>query len=198
VVVGYGLVIINTVLFTHLAEVSYLVQQSGVVWDGKLVMGWATQYRLAVLSFSLVFFFISIFVYFLLPGKNEIIPDGFLFRFALLVFLLCKLPLMLSFTFYFVVWHSVLSLSNIIGYLRKNKRYTYVTIAKKIGIYSTLAITGVLVAGMINFLFTNRQGIMLYVFAGLAVLTVPHIQVMHDMYNRMRVSKEIKNQEHKT
>jgi hypothetical protein len=36
-------------------------------------------------------------------------------------------------------------------------------------------------------MFINNNAIMAYSFLGLAVLTAPHMQVMHDMYHKIRM-----------
>jgi hypothetical protein len=47
---------------------------------------------------------------------------------------------------------------------------------------------GIGLAGAAGFMFINHQTMLVYVFIGLAVLTAPHMQVMHDMYLRFRNS----------
>ena len=45
---------------------------------------------------------------------------------------------------------------------------------------------GIVLVGLAGFMFINSDAIILYVFLGLAVLTAPHMQIMHDMYRNMR------------
>ena len=52
--------------------------------------------------------------------------------------------------------------------------------------YSLLAVAGILLAGTGGFMFINKELMVVYVFLGLAVLTAPHLQVMHEMYKLMR------------
>ena len=91
-VVTYGFVILNVILFNNLGDVKSLLQQSGISWGEKFIDSWALKYRLAVLSFSVLFFFASIFIYFLKNGYKETIPDSFMIQFAILVFILYNLP----------------------------------------------------------------------------------------------------------
>jgi hypothetical protein len=53
---------------------------------------------------------------------------------------------------------------------------------------------GIVISGTAGLLLFNRQGAMMYVFAGLAVLTAPHMQVMHHMYGQLRNSKKCVHQ----
>jgi beta-carotene 15,15'-dioxygenase len=96
--------------------------------------------------------------------------------------------MLLGFTFYFVVWHSVLSLRNIISYLRNNKNLSGNGITRQIILYSSLAIGGIALFGLTGFMFISSNAIMGYLFLGLAVLTAPHMQIMHDMYHRIRIN----------
>ena len=61
-------------------------------------------------------------------------------------------------------------------------------------VYSFIAITGIVISGVYGLLSLKGHSFMGYVFAGLAVLTVPHMQVMHLMYNRIRISRGFMNQ----
>jgi len=92
----------------------------------------------------------------------------------------------MGFSFYFIVWHSVLSMHNIFLYLRRENLVTFFSILKQIGLYSLLAMGGIVLIGLTGFMFLNSHTMMGYAFMGLAVLTAPHMQVMHDMYNKMR------------
>jgi hypothetical protein len=94
--------------------------------------------------------------------------------------------MLLGFTFYFVVWHSLLSIKNIISYLRKENTFSYKTIMKQILLYSFLAIAGIVIFGLTGFMFINTNSVAGYIFLGLAVLTAPHMKIMYDMYGAIR------------
>ena len=79
-------------------------------------------------------------------------------------------------------------MTNIFQYLRRNNLVPFVSILKQIGLYSLLAMGGILLIGLAGIMFLNSHTLMVYVFMGLAVLTAPHMQVMHDMYNKIRAS----------
>ena len=46
--------------------------------------------------------------------------------------------------------------------------------------------------GIAGFMFVNNNTLVIYVLLGLAVLTAPHMQIMHTMYNNIR-RKENRN-----
>ena len=101
--------------------------------------------------------------------------------------------MLIGFSFYLVVWHSVLSLNKIVFYLKNNNGYSEYIITKQILLYSTLAIGGIGLFGLTGFMFISSHAMAGYIFLGLAVLTAPHMQIMYDMYNSIRLSKPIKS-----
>jgi hypothetical protein len=59
-------------------------------------------------------------------------------------------------------------------------------IVKRIVFYSTLALVGMGLLALGGFAYMNTGTLMVAVIVGLAVLTAPHMGVMHVMYARMR------------
>jgi beta-carotene 15,15'-dioxygenase len=190
-VCSYGLVILSVILLNNMDELQAIIRLPGLKTLRFPLTGWVANNHNLILSVSLILFFITIFLYFLQIKDGIRISEYFLVQFAILVFLLFNMPLLLGFTFYFVVWHSVLSLQNIMLYLKAGVKYSYRTIAKQISFYSALAFTGIIIVGAFGFMFISNQTIILYVFLGLAVLTAPHMQIMHDMYNSIRSNSKI-------
>lgn len=189
-VISYGLVILCTILLHHFDEVIPIVDLLFSKKNNVILIRFFDQYRYWIMTTSGLLFFVSTFIYFLLNdnlGNNE--KGEFLIQFAIIIIILFYLPMLLGFTFYFVVWHSLLSMKNIVGYLRFNNAYSQKNIGKQILLYSALAIMGIVIFGLTGFMFLNSNAIAAYTFLGLAVLTAPHMQVMHDMYNRLRVKR---------
>ncbi|MGB5029192.1 MAG: Brp/Blh family beta-carotene 15,15'-dioxygenase [Chitinophagaceae bacterium] len=188
---SYGLVILSVILLNNMDELQQLTQLSGFTIDRFPLLNWVAQHHYLVLSVSLLLFFSNIFLYFILTKDTGIITEYFLVQFAVLVFLLFNLPLLTGFTFYFIVWHSVLSLQNIISYLKAGGKYSHGTVVKQVVLYSSLAFIGILIVGSLGFMFISNQAIIIYIFLGLAVLTAPHMQIMHDMYGHLRTQRKI-------
>lgn len=191
VVVTYGLLILSIILVHHFDEVKPLVQ---LITDNTIVnsdMSWIDENRYYIVSAAGVIFFTMSFLYFLLNRNNEnVIQGDFLFQLAILLIILFNLPMLLGFTFYFVVWHSLLSLKNIVSYLRKEKYTSTQSIAKQLIFYSAISLFGIALFGWFGFSYLNDSVIASAIFIGLAVLTAPHMQVMHDMYRSIRASKQ--------
>ena len=193
-VIFYGLLILSVILLHHFEEVKPLFQLFRAGKQNALFINWLDVNRYNVISVSGVLFFTATFIYFLQNSNTGTNDKGqFLIRFAVILLILFNLPMLLGFTFYFVVWHSVLSLNNIITYLRKNNLYTQNSIKREIILYSVLAIGGISLFGLTGFMFINSNAMVGYLFLGLAVLTAPHMQIMHDMYNSIRQIKPAEN-----
>lgn len=189
-VISYGLVILSVILLHHFEEIKPIFQLFDAGKENEVLINWIDINRYYILSIAGVLFFTTSFVYFLRhsnTGNNE--KGQFLIRFAVILFILFNLPMLLGFTFYFVVWHSVISLTNIVLYLRNNNTFSLQIIGKQILLYSVLAIAGIGMFGLTGFMFISSNAVAGYIFLGLAVLTVPHMQIMHDMYNSIRLHK---------
>ena len=105
---------------------------------------------------------------------------------SILLFILSNLPALTGFSFYFIGWHSVLSLKYIVNYLRKDGQLTGRNIASQIFSYSFLAIVGILLIATVGVIFFDNSSPTSYIFLGLAILTAPHMQVMCEMYDNAR------------
>ena len=189
-VIFYGLLILSVILLYHFEEVKPLFQMFAAGKENAAFINWLDIQRYNIISVSGILFFTATFIYFLQNSNTGTNDKGqFLIRFAVILLILFNLPMLLGFTFYFVVWHSVLSLNNIVFYLTNNNGYSERIITKQILIYSALAIGGIGLFGLTGFMFISSPAMAGYVFLGLAVLTAPHMQVMYEMYNSIRISR---------
>lgn len=186
-VISYGLLILSVILLHHFDDVKPIYEMFESGKQNNLLIEWISQNRYYLISINGILFFTTTFIYFLKNKHHDNSDTGqFLIRFAFILFILFNLPMLLGFTFYFVVWHSILSLNNIVKYLRKKNTYSYVTILKQIILYSVLALAGIGLFGLTGFMFINLNAITGYIFLGLAVLTAPHMEIMFNMYNALR------------
>lgn len=189
-VISYGLVILGVILLNHFEEIRPMMQQFDAGANHQSFINWIDVNRYTILSFFGIFFFAATFFYFSTNQRNQQQNGQFLVQFAMLLFILYNLPMVLGFTFYFVVWHSVLSLRNIVGYLHKDASFSLLTIIKQVAFYSLLAMVGIALFGFAGFMFVNNNTMMVYIFLGLAVLTAPHMQIMKDMYMSVRATNK--------
>lgn len=191
-IVSYGLLILSVIVLHHFEEVNPLFQMFNAGKTNTALINWIEVNRYKIISASGILFFTTTFIYFLRNNNTDAKDKGeFLVHFAIILFILFKLPMLLGFTFYFVVWHSVLSLNNIAKYLQKENAYPKKIITRQIVQYSLLAIGGIGLFGLTGFMFVSNNAMVGYLFLGLAVLTAPHMQIMHDMYCSVRRFKPV-------
>jgi beta-carotene 15,15'-dioxygenase len=189
-VVSYGLVILAVILLPHFEEVKPMLASFDAGVRHAVFIDTIAQQRLLLLSVIGCFFFACTFIYFATSKSGEGRHGLFLIRFTLIVLILYHLPMMLGFTFYFIVWHSLLSLRNIIRYLREDGIFSRAIIIRQISFYSIIAMAGICLFGLAGFMFTDSNIMIVYIFLGLAVLTAPHMQIMHDMYRSIRTHRK--------
>ncbi len=186
-VISYGLVILSVILLHHFDDVKPIYQLFESGRENQAIIDWISLNRYFILSVNGILFFTAAFIYFLRHKDHDNSDTGyFLVRFACILFILFNLPMLLGFTFYFVVWHSLLSLGNIVNFLRKKNTVSYKTITRQILLYSFLAIGGIVVFGLTGFMFVSENAVAGYIFLGLAVLTAPHLEIMYNMYGTIR------------
>jgi Brp/Blh family beta-carotene 15,15'-monooxygenase len=185
-VISYGLLIINVILLNHIGEIKPLLlllnqDQKHLYWLSII-----DHYKLLILALSATFFFLATFFFFLSIDYNPQINGRFLVSLALIILTVYNLPMLLGFTFYFVLWHSLLSLRKIFSYLHDDGAFSYNVIFKQIGLYSLIAFAGTIILGLTGFMFASNNSMIIYLFMSLAVLTAPHMQIMHSMYKNLR------------
>lgn len=186
VVLNYGLVIMGIILLGHAEEVRPILAVLNGSVGQALWLERTISSKLALLGISMVLFFGSAFAYFVVNPSARADGGDFLASFALLALLLHFLPLVLGFVFYFIGWHSLLSLRNILLYLRKDGLCSTGIILKRMAFYSMLALLGIGLLAVCGFAYMTTGTLLASVIVGLAVLTAPHMGVMHLMYARMR------------
>ena len=188
-VTSYGLLILGVILLVHFEDVMPLFLQFETGKQYSWLLEKINDNRYTILSMSGLLFFITAFLYFIGNNSPVQINGRFLVHLAVLLFILFKLPMMLGFTFYFICWHSILSLQKIIGYLNTDKLLKGGSVVKQIVLYSLIAIFGIIVMAIAGTAMINVNLMVVYVFIGLAVLTAPHMQIMQEMYQQIRAGK---------
>ncbi len=184
-VTSYGLVLLSTMLIHHFSEVVDIVNLIQPEFFSMANLQYVQLNSYKIESIISVLFFSIAFIYFYKHGANPFVGYAFV-QFVVLIVILYNLPLIAGFTFYFIIWHSLLSLHNIVAYLQHNKTFNLTTIVKQILLYSVIAILGTALIGYLGVMFTNTKTIISYTFVALALLTAPHLEIMHTMYIKLR------------
>lgn len=186
-VFSYGLAILSVLLLNNYEEVMHLLQFYALSSRISYLTHWVGELRYQLLTISISFFCVCAFLYFLINKPQSEVKDSFLLQFAMIVLILFKLSLLQGFTFYFVLWHSLLSLQNIVRYLKRSRSCKSIDILKHVTLYSLLAIVGIGLFGIAGYFLASKNVLLICTFTGLAVLTAPHMQIMYDMYKNIRM-----------
>jgi Brp/Blh family beta-carotene 15,15'-monooxygenase len=185
---------LSVILLHHLNEVTPLLHVLGADSYDAIILDRIGVYQYQIISFLGLIFTVTAVIYFMYENNGDAhFSLNFLMYLLVMLVVTFYLPLLLGFTFYFVIWHSVLSLNNIISYLQKNHAITNRMVKKQILLYSFLALGGIGLYGLTGLMFSSISSAVGYLFLGLAVLTAPHMQIMHEMYKSIRHFKSVEN-----
>jgi beta-carotene 15,15'-dioxygenase len=184
----YGMMILVLILLIHLQDIIPLLELIDDSWKDNYLLKLAETNRIAIIFLSLFLFFISAFIYFIKHPESIGASGGFIIHLLFLFILLYELPFIVGFSFYFICWHSVLSLHKIRSYLVSPGRFSNREFLKQVGIYSSIAVAGIIMAALFGFVLLDSNALVTAVILGLAVLTAPHMEVMHEMYAALRRS----------
>ena len=184
-IISYGLLLLGVIILQHFNEVMPLLASLSRELGLSAQISFINEHRIVILCTLAAFFFLSTFVYFV---NNENTDQGgrFLVQFGIVLLIVYQLPLLLGFTFYFVCWHSILSVTNIFRYLKQDRDFSIAYTAKQITLYSLIAMAGISILGYLGTQWYSANGMIMSIFIGLAILTAPHMQIMYDMYKKIR------------
>ncbi len=187
--VAYGSLILSVLLLSHLSEIAASIPIVGDFLNGTTFYFFLEQFSSLIIS-ALALFFISV-VYFL-HRKGEIIKISFsqILQFSTLLLVISLLPLLLAFTFYFALWHSILSVRNIFSYFKDfNNSKKFTVFCNKSILFSLLALGSIVGLYFALDYFIPDMNLLFALLIVLSVLTLPHLAVMHRMYKNFSRNK---------
>jgi Brp/Blh family beta-carotene 15,15'-monooxygenase len=182
----YGIIIITNLLIPHPTEVlsvlsalpksnqyipiisDFFVKTANLPVD--LVIGW-----LFFLSFKL----------YKLKNINNLQKITLLIQTIVLPIVLNKLPLFLGFAIYFGLWHSVISLQSIYEHLYQEDKSLKKFIISAIP-FTLVAFAGILILIVLGNYNGNLNEASMALFIGIAVLTLPHLSVMSELFHNSK------------
>lgn len=186
-VTTYGILILFAIILPHFETLKPLCALFASGKQNEMFITFIDMNRYHILILS-AFIFLIIAIWYMFTNAVKFKEHALFFvEYATLLFILYHLPMILGFTFYFVLWHSVFSLKNIFNYLSKDGLISKLAIVKQIGFYSIISFVGFIIFGTSGFLFLGNNMLVAYVFLFLAVLTAPHMEVMHNMYKNIKL-----------
>jgi len=187
--VAYGAFILGVLLLVHLPQIkdTLPVIKNFVENSDSYLFLEANRYLIII---ALGFMFIIAIVYQKSIDNIEVtLPQ--LIRLIVLLAIITLLPLLMAFTFYFALWHSVLSVRNIFSYFKSfNNNKKFAVICYKSILFSVLALGGMVMLYFVLSYFLPNMNMLFALLIILSVLTLPHLQVMHRMYQNSNSKNE--------
>jgi beta-carotene 15,15'-dioxygenase len=179
---AYGSFLLSVLLLTHVKEIKQAIPLIGNYLNGSVFYTFIQQYAIYIVLF---FAFILVVVLFWESKKGSIVTinRGKVVQFVFLIFIVSTLPMLLAFTFYFALWHSILSVRNIFSYFKSfNNTKKFTLICNKSILFSLLALGSIVGLYFGLRYFMPDMNLLFALLIVLSVLTLPHLTVMHGMY----------------
>ena len=189
---GYGWLLISVLLISHLGEVLPILQSlprfSGSTLETAIAR---VNLNLTLYYAFCSFLFTGSLLYYCWQSKAALRPIAIiLFQGALLLFICIKLPLLLAFSFYFGLWHSLLCLQSIRQHLTQNGQLlAWNQLVRKAVLFSVIAIFGIVALIVLGNRYSQTEDLLLGLFIGIAILTAPHMEVMSTMFSEIRAGQ---------
>ena len=187
--VAYGAFILGVLLLVHLTQIKDTLPVIKTFVESSYLYALLEANRYLIIM-ALGFIFTIAVVYQKSIDNIEVtLPQ--LIRLIFLLVIITLLPLLMAFTFYFALWHSILSVRNIFSYFKSfNNAKKFAVICNKSILFSVLALGGMVMLYFILSYFLPDMNLLFALLIVLSVLTVPHLQVMHRMYQNSSSVKE--------
>lgn len=179
---SYGSLILSILLLSHLSEIKDSLPAVSTFLKENNLYSVLIDNTIYIISFFSILFLVAFFVQ-KKNGNVKTINIKEVTQFICLILLLVYLPLMLAFTFYFALWHSILSVRNIFAYFKNfNSEKKFTLICGKSLLFSLLALGSIVGLYFVMQHFAPGFNMLFALLVVLSVLTLPHLTVMHGMY----------------
>lgn len=187
--IAYGSFILSVLLLVHLTQIKdTLPVIKNFVENNNLYAQIEANRYLVILGLGFLF---TVAIVYQKSIDNITVTLPQLIRLIFLLAIITLLPLLMAFTFYFALWHSVLSVRNIFTYFKSfNNSKKFAVICNKSILFSILALGGMVLLYFILNYFLPDMNMLFALLIVLSVLTLPHLQVMHRMYQNSNAYQE--------
>lgn len=186
---AYGAFILGVLLLVHLPQIkdTLPVIKEFVERSELYALVEANRY-LIIMALGFIF---TVAIVYQKSIDNIVVTQPQLIRFLILLTVITLLPLLMAFAFYFALWHSILSVRNIFTYFKSfNNDKKFAIICNKSILFSVLALVGMVLLYFILNYFIPNMNMLFALLIILSVLTLPHLQVMHKMYQNSNSENE--------
>jgi Brp/Blh family beta-carotene 15,15'-monooxygenase len=186
---AYGSFILGVLLLVHLPQIKDTLPIIKEFVENSNLYAQLEANRYLIIM-ALGFLFIIAIVY-QKSIDNIVVTLPQLIRFIFLLVIITLLPLLMAFTFYFALWHSLLSVRNIFSYFKSfNNDKKFAVICNKSVLFSLLALGGMVILYFVLNYFLPDMNMLFALLIILSVLTLPHLQVMHRMYQNSNTAND--------
>lgn len=186
---AYGSFILGVLLLVHLPQIkdTLPIIKEFVERSDLYALVEANRY-LIIMALGFIF---TVAIVYQKSIDNIVVTLPQLIRFIILLTIITLLPLLMAFAFYFALWHSILSVRNIFSYFKSfNNEKKFAIICNKSILFSVLALGGMVLLYFILNYFLPNMNMLFALLIILSVLTLPHLQVMHRMYQNSNSENE--------
>ena len=185
---AYGAFILGVLLLVHLPQIKdTLPVIKTFVENSNLYLLLEANRYLIIMALGFLF---TVAIVYQKSIDNIEVSLAQLIRLIFLLAVITLLPLLMAFTFYFALWHSILSVRNIFSYFKSfNNAKKFAVICNKSILFSVLALGGMVMLYFILSYFLPDMNMLFALLIILSVLTVPHLQVMHRMYQNVTIKQ---------
>jgi len=186
-----GVLIISVILLAHLDELQPIYLFAHAEDHHVLSTEWLKINQIGLIAGIFCTFCTLLITYHISSGAPLRVCIIYLTQLLAILFIVSQLPLLLAFMFYFVAWHSVLSIHNIITYLQKDGLFSTGCIIWQLTKNTLIVYAGIVCIALLGYSFFEDSNPYGYLFIALALLTAPHLPVMHEMYSTTSPKKRI-------
>ncbi|MBM3922853.1 MAG: hypothetical protein FJ340_06580 [Sphingomonadales bacterium] len=180
-IICYGMATLLALLFSHFTELTALIPEIAQFVQQFKILQWLQEYYLPIYAGLMGGALL------LLASEKNIdrIKLASLLLLCIPQLLIFYMPFLAGFTYYFGIWHSLLSIvtiqnnTNTTGWANIRKLINPQTILFAL---LALALMGLLYWGISSFFNYDNQ--LLIFFIGLSILAIPHMQLMHELLSR--------------
>ena len=183
---AYGSFILGVLLLVHLPQIKdTLPLIKDFVENSNLYAQLEANRYLIIMALGFLF---TVAIVYQKSIDNITVTLPQLIRFIFLLTIITLLPLLMAFAFYFALWHSILSVRNIFTYFKSfNNEKKFAIICNKSILFSLLALGGMVLLYFVLSYFLPNMNMLFALLIILSVLTLPHLQVMHRMYQNSNI-----------
>jgi len=186
-----GTLVIAVILLTHLDEVKPIYLFSHAVDHSLINTEWFKNIQVILISVAGIAFCTLLITHHLSVRTSQRYFVLYMMQLLALLFIISQLPLLLAFAFYFVAWHSVLSIHHIITYLKEGCLFSTGSIIWQLVKNTLIVYTAISFLAVLSYLLFQESDLSGFLFVALAMLTAPHLPVMQQMYMATSINKGV-------